>query len=93
MVDGRWQSASRPIGADNSVQNMERKPMYGETSSELFVLFVTFILFLYIVEAVFCIFEGRGRKKAYSHPKFNYIYMDYEAMYSTVHNILLCSCF
>lgn len=23
----------------------------------------------------------------------NYIYMDYEAMYSTVHNILLCSCF
>ena len=36
-------------------------------------MFVTFILFLYIVEAVFCIFEGRGRKKAYSHPKFNYI--------------------
>lgn len=26
-------------------------------------MFATFILFLYIVEAVFCIFEGRGCKK------------------------------
>ena len=43
--------------------------------------------------AFFCIFEGRGRKKAYSHPKFNYIYMNYEVMYSAVHNILLYSYF